>query len=56
MNKLDDILEYMNCACSDGSCIFRPSTAKGLVTNGGCKVHEQTTYEAQIDFEEYIYR
>ena len=37
MNKLDEFLEYLNCDCSDGGCIFRPSTKKGMVTNGGCK-------------------
>jgi hypothetical protein len=36
MQKLDEFLEYLNCDCTDGSCIFRPSTKKGLVTNGGC--------------------
>lgn len=36
-NKLDEFLEYLNCDCSDGNCIFRPSTKKGMVTNGGCK-------------------
>lgn len=35
--KLDALLRQMNCACTDGSCIFRPSDAKGMVTNGGCK-------------------
>ena len=34
MSKLDELLERMNCACTDGSCIFHPSTAKGMVTNG----------------------
>ena len=37
MSKLDEFLEYLNCDCSDGNCIFRPSTRKGMVTNGGCK-------------------
>lgn len=37
MSKLDEFLEYLNCDCSDGNCIFRPSTKKGMVTNGGCK-------------------
>lgn len=37
MSKLDEFLEKLDCACTDGSCIFRPSTAKGMVTNGGCK-------------------
>lgn len=27
----------MDCACTDGGCIFRPSNMKGMVTNGGCK-------------------
>lgn len=35
--KLDALLRHMNCACTDGSCIFRPSDARGMVTNGGCK-------------------
>jgi hypothetical protein len=37
MNKLDEFLKHLNCQCSDGSCIFRPSDMKGMVTNGGCK-------------------
>lgn len=34
--SLDELLKHMDCACSDGNCIFRPSDAKGMVTNGGC--------------------
>lgn len=34
---LDQFLEKLDCACTDGSCIFRPSTRVGMVTNGGCK-------------------
>lgn len=34
---LDEFLEKMDCACTDRSCIFRPSTARGMVTNGGCR-------------------
>ena len=49
MNKLDKILEHMNCSCSDGNCIFRPSTAKGLVTNGGCRCAGDYTKKYQIE-------
>jgi hypothetical protein len=37
MNTLDEMLYKLNCQCSDGGCIFRPSDMKGMVTNGGCK-------------------
>lgn len=37
MSNLDEYLTLMSCHCSDGGCIFRPSTLKGMVTNGGCK-------------------
>ena len=36
MNKLDEVLYHLNCMCTDGSCIFRPSDMKDMVTNGGC--------------------
>lgn len=36
-SRLDEFLHHLNCACTDGSCIFRPSDATGMVTNGGCK-------------------
>lgn len=34
---IDEFLEQLDCACTDGNCIFRPSHWKGMVTNGGCK-------------------
>lgn len=36
-SRLDEFLHHLNCACTDGSCIFRPSDMRGMVTNGGCK-------------------
>lgn len=35
--QLDEFLYSLNAMCTDGSCIFRPSSMKGMVTNGGCK-------------------
>lgn len=49
MNNLDQLLEYMNCACSDGGCVFRLSTAKGMVTNGGCKCCGDYTKKHQLE-------
>ena len=49
MNNLDEILEHMNCSCSDGNCIFRPSTAKGLVTNGAVVVLEITQRSTKLN-------
>lgn len=37
MSRLDEFLKQLDCACSDRSCIFRPSAANGMVTNGGCR-------------------
>lgn len=46
---LNDFLKYLNCQCSDGGCIFRPSDAKGLVTNGGCKCSGDYNKKHQIE-------
>lgn len=35
--SLDEYLTRLNAWCSDGSCVFRPKSLKGMVTNGGCK-------------------
>lgn len=49
MNKLDEILYHMHCMCTDGSCIFRPSDMKGMVTNGGCRCSGDYSKKHQIE-------
>ena len=49
---LDEFLEYLDCVCTDGSCIFMPSNKKGMVTNGGCKC--TGNYEMRRELERLI--
>ena len=49
MSKLDELLWHMNAQCSDGSCIFRPSDMKGMVTNGGCRCAGDYTKKHQVE-------
>lgn len=46
---LDEFLEKMDCACTDGRCIFRPSTARGMVTNGGCRCAGDYNKKHQVE-------
>jgi len=49
MNKLDEVLYHLNCMCTDGSCIFRPSDMKGMVTNGGCRCSGDYSKKHQVE-------
>lgn len=48
-SDLDEFLTNLNCACTDGSCVFRPSTMGGMVTNGGCNCYGDYNKRRQME-------